>query len=161
MRIWRLTNTFGAVGTLLIASYASVVMGQPLSDLLQQEIVTDVGDRLVVQHTLECRLLDLEPVYLNRYLEASSDLISRDVAVFLSTRLLFAHQAHLMHSLTLDVDPEDLSPTMPCRLSNPVATADFSINAIMNSDGIRVETIDVTTGETAVDFLEWAELFSQ
>lgn len=160
MSLKRSEKNIGLSGLLLML-WPLWVQGDAFSNLLQRELVRAHDGRWIIEHSLECRFREQAPVYINRYLEAPNTEISRDVAVFLSTRLLFAHQAHLTLLLDPDADPLETVSAMPCRLSEPAAKPDFKITAIMHSDGIRVETVDVASGNAAVDELAWEQVLAE
>ena len=127
--------------------------------LLQQELVTEKDGRFFHGQTIRCRIPTGAPVYLERHIEAPSDLISRDNAVYVSTRVLFSNRVFLLSILNPDITLGEAVSYIPCRPSEPPeAGPDFTVSIIMAREGMRIVTTDTKLGDTAVDNLTWAQV---
>ncbi len=144
---------------ILIINTPLIAHSEEVGKWLQRDIFTEKNGRFVSDQTLRCRIPFGGDYYLKRYIEAPTDLISRDNAIAVSTRVLIANRVVLAHLQGSDKTPAEVISYKPCRPSETrEAELDFTLRLIMTREGIRIETTDKRSGNAAIENFTWSQV---
>ena len=144
---------------ILIINTPLIAHSEEVGDLLRRDIFTEKNGRFVSDRTLRCRIPFGAPVYLKHYIEAPTDLISRDNAVAVSTHMHIINRVVMASMLDPDKTPVEAMSHILCWPSeNREAELDFTIKVIMTREGVRIETTDNRSGDTSIENFTWSQV---
>lgn len=140
-----------------------------IESYLQSDLVKEQDGKFVIEEYRVCQVNRPKeqgggstlPIKIKRHIEApAKGVISRDNLVRMSTEILNGLAISLVGQMIEGITVEQAMQALDCRTSTqPFDNYDYEVNLSINSDGIQLNVLEKSSGESAKDTVNWDEVF--
>ena len=140
-----------------------------IESYLQSDLVKEQDGKFVIEEYRVCQVNMTKehgggstlPIKIKRHIEApAKGVISRDNLVRMSTEILNGLAISLVGEMIEGITVEQAIQALDCRTSTqPFDNYDYEVNLNMSGEGIQINVLEKSSGESSKDTVNWSEVF--